>query len=93
MCALALRSVDDLEQHGVCNVELCEFVQCRSGQEHFTAMVGLLTFGTRHHGDRVASVVFVEAARARATLQHGALIHAHRVVVGVEVVGLGEVLV
>lgn len=76
MRALALGSVDNLKQHGVGDVKLRELVEGRCGQEEFTAVVCLFALGSRHHGDRIASVVLIEAARPRArTLLHRALVH------------------
>jgi hypothetical protein len=77
MCAFALRPVDDLEQHRVCDVKLRELVERGGRQEEFSAMVGLLALVSRHHGDRIAAVVFIETACPSTTgpLLHGSLVH------------------
>lgn len=76
MCALAFCSVDDLKKHGVGDVQLRELVEGGCGQEEFTAVVGLVALGSRHHSDRIAAVVLVEAARpCTHSLLHRALIH------------------
>ena len=93
MCALALCSVDDLEQHGIGDVELRELVEGRSRQEELATVIGLLTLRSRHHSDRIAAVVFVEAASPATggSLLHSPLVHAG--VVLVEVVSLVLILV
>ena len=92
MCAFALCAVDDLEQHRVGNVKLGELVEGRGGHEELATMVGLLALRSGHHGDRIAAVVFIEAARpATSPLLHGPLVHVG--VVLVEVVRLLYLLV
>lgn len=81
MRTLALRAVDQLEEHRVCDVQLREFVESRSRQEDLAAMVCLITLRSGHHGDRVAAVVLIEASWASAATHHGVAIHAHRIVV------------
>ena len=93
MCAFALCAVDDLEQHRIGDVQLGELVEGRSRQEELATMVGSLALRSRHHGDRIAAVVFIEAARPATSrpLLHGPLVHVG--VVLVEVVRLAKVLV
>ena len=93
MCAFALCAVDDLEQHRVGNVKLRELVEGRGRHEELAAMVGLLALRSGHHGDRIAAVVFIEAARPATSrpLLHGPLVHVG--VVLVEVVRLVQILV
>lgn len=87
MCAFALCAVDDLEQHRIGDVELCELVESRGRQEELATVVGLLALRSRHHGDRIAAVVLVEAASpATSPLLHRPLVHVG--VVLVEVVRL-----
>lgn len=56
-------------------------------------MIGLLALWSRHHGDRIAAVVFIEAARPATSrpLLHSPLVHVG--VVLIEVVGLERVSV
>jgi len=87
MCAFALCAVDNLEQHRVGDVKLRELVKGRGGHEELATMVGLLALRSGHHGDRIAAVVFIEAASpATSPLLHGPLVHVG--VVLVEVVRL-----
>jgi hypothetical protein len=69
-------------------VKLRELVERGGRQEEFATVVGLLPLISRHHGDRIAAVVFIEAACPSTTspLLHGPLVHVG-VVLG-EVVGL-----
>jgi hypothetical protein len=93
MCAFALCAVDNLEQHRIGDVKLRELVEGRSRQEELATMVGLLALRSRHHSDRIAAVVFIEAASPATSrpLLHGPLVHVG--VVLVEVVGLMCMLV
>jgi len=56
-------------------------------------MIGLLALWSRHHGDRIAAVVFIEAARPATSrpLLHSPLVHVG--IVLVEIVGLVQALV
>ena len=74
-------------------MKLRELVEGRSRQEELATVIGLLALRSRHHGDRIAAVVFVEAARSGTSrpLLHGPLVHVG--VVLIEVVGLVWLLV
>lgn len=73
-----------LEEHGVRDVQSCQFVE-RAGRHYdLSSVVHVLSLGTRQHGDGVTAVVFVEAARwhAACSTQHAWGKHAgHGVVV------------
>jgi hypothetical protein len=77
MCTFALCAVDDLKQHRVGDVKLRKLVEGRGGHEELATMVCLLALRSGHHGDRIAAVVFIEAARPATSrpLLHGSLVH------------------
>lgn len=55
-----------LEEHRVCNVQPCQLVEGAGWHHDLSAMVDILSLGTRQHGNGVAAIVFVEAARLHA---------------------------
>ena len=66
-------SVNKLEKHGIRDVESSQLVERAGRHDHFAAMVYVLAFGPREHSNRVAAVVFVEAAgRSCSTSSHHA---------------------
>lgn len=71
-------TVDELEEHGISDVQLGELVQSGGGQVDFAAVNDILTVCL--HEDWVASVVLVKAARAAASRQHGLVVHGKRIV-------------
>lgn len=82
MCLLALVSVVQLEEHRVGDVKSGELVEGGRWQEDFAAVIGGLSLRTRHHGDGIAAVVFVESALASSTREHAACLeHGHGVFV------------
>lgn len=63
--------VMELKKHRVCNVQPGQFIQSAWRHEDLSAMVYVLAFGAGHHGNRVASVVFVEATIRSSRTEHG----------------------
>lgn len=55
-------AVDELEEHRVGDVKSCELFEGADGQEHLATVVELVAVGAWHHGERVAAVIFIEAA-------------------------------
>ena len=78
-------AVDELEEHGIRNVQPRELVQSTGWQEHFAAVVCVFTLRSGQHGNGIAAKVFVKAAGRASATQHGVLIHGHRIVFVVEV--------
>jgi len=76
-------AIKKLEEHRIGDVKTCEFVESRRREEDFAAMVCGWTLGARHHYDRIAAVVFVEAARrwVDAARAHARGEHSIRVIV------------
>lgn len=56
-------AVDELEEHGIGDVQAGELVESAGGHDDFAAVIDVLTFGAGEHGDGVTTVVFVEATR------------------------------
>jgi hypothetical protein len=78
-----LCAVNQLKEHRICDVQPCELIEGAGREEHFAAMVGILTVRARQHGDGVTTEVFIESP-CRPAATHG-LIGGHRVVFAVEV--------
>lgn len=74
--SIGYAAVDELEQHGIGDVQGGQLVEGRGREKDLATMVCGITFRTGHHGDRVASIVLVKATRTTATGHHGALVHA-----------------
>src|SRR5215469_14079901 len=87
MCLLLFRAVEELKQHGICDMKPCEFVQSTWWQEDFAAVVGVFSIWPCHHGHRVTPKVLVKTTQCSSSLPHHcSLVHAHGVIV-VEVAG------
>ncbi len=54
------RHVGELEEHGIDDVESCELVQGRWGQDDLASPLQVVPLGAGHHGDRVAAVLSLE---------------------------------
>lgn len=85
MCLLLFCTVEELKQHGVCDMEPSEFVKRARREEDFAAVVGVFAIWAGHHGDGVAPKVFVKTTQRSSSLPHHR-VHAHGVIV-VEVAG------
>jgi len=68
-------AVDELEEHGVGDVEAGESVESAGWHDHFSAVVYVLSFWAGQHGDWIASVVFVETLGWSCSADH-AWVHA-----------------
>jgi len=56
-------AVEKFEEHGVGDMKAGELIESGRREEDFAAMVCGWTLGAGHHYDRIAAVVFIEAAR------------------------------
>ena len=82
MCLLLLCAVEELKQHGVCDVKPSEFVESAWRKEDFAAVVGIFAIWAGHHGYRVAPKVFVKTTQRSSSLPHHRIVvHAHGVIV------------
>lgn len=85
-------TVVQLEQHRICNVEAGKLVQCTGRHNDLAAVVHVLSLGTGKHGNRVAAVVFIEAASCTTWTHHAAAeyaLHGFVEVIGSELELLG----
>lgn len=73
---LLFGAVDELEDHGIGDMEAGELVEGGGGEKDFAAVVEGGSVRAWHHGHGVAAVVFVEAAgRSTCSTEHGVLEH------------------
>jgi len=77
---LVCLTVDELEQHGVGDVQSCKLLQRRRWHDDLSAVVEIFSLWAWQHDCWVAAVVLIEAfGRPTASSQH-VLVHRHRIV-------------
>lgn len=72
MCHSLLCAIVEFEKHRVCNVKAGKLVQCTGRHDDLAAMIHVLSFGPGKHCNRIAAVVFIEAASCTTRAHHAA---------------------
>lgn len=88
MCHLLGLPIDQLKEHGICDVQACELLQCGRGKDDFAAVVDVVALCARKHSCRIAAVILIEfseraSSSAATLLKH--IVHGIGVVASVEV--------